>query len=532
MAESIVREISTSEYTFVLSDRIHANSRWLAEEAEEIHPDVDDTDGLDPEGEFEAWKLRELMRLKRDREARYAHVFSLSLPHELALTPFLDVAGSRRFAKRSRLVVLCRKNCGSRRTWSAQTRPGKRRRRDSRCSCRSTTTRVSSTRCVMSVGERLLWKKNSAVGADAESPQIVHRTSTSSRSTTSPPPPSRPSPTSRLSPPSCKSATLARRTRPSTRTWLQRTRVASAEDGESRVDLEAERAEARTADVSSAAGLMCVFLATLSFRPSLMCCICRSSSATARNSTKAPRLLPRLPARIPLPHELEETRAGPLAALHLPQTTVSHRVVVRADEAGLAMGAGKMTGEAARGGGRGVASAETEAGRHLGTATTTGAIRGTRTGMPREETRMTIARQARGGTTATVTGTTGDGVGAAAGALDEADPRTPAGTGMSASGGIGMTSEGAWIIEVALRTSALQPAGLTGLSPRCSHACSFTRADCASWDRGFRRWRATTELTVQIHDIACSRGRDETSLAGSTAATGPARARCLLQAST
>ena len=31
-------------------------------------PDVDDTDGLDPEGEFEAWRLRELARIKRDKE--------------------------------------------------------------------------------------------------------------------------------------------------------------------------------------------------------------------------------------------------------------------------------------------------------------------------------------------------------------------------------------------------------------------------------------------------------------------------------
>ncbi|GAA5867857.1 hypothetical protein JCM3774_005886 [Rhodotorula dairenensis] len=53
VADSIVRELATKE-------------------AQEVHPDVDDTDGLDPEGEFEAWKLRELMRLKRDREARYA----------------------------------------------------------------------------------------------------------------------------------------------------------------------------------------------------------------------------------------------------------------------------------------------------------------------------------------------------------------------------------------------------------------------------------------------------------------------------
>ncbi|GAA5828440.1 hypothetical protein JCM3770_001185, partial [Rhodotorula araucariae] len=53
VADSIIREIAQKE-------------------AQEVHPDVDDTDGLDPEGEFEAWKLRELQRLKRDREERYA----------------------------------------------------------------------------------------------------------------------------------------------------------------------------------------------------------------------------------------------------------------------------------------------------------------------------------------------------------------------------------------------------------------------------------------------------------------------------
>lgn len=30
---------------------------------------MDDTDGLDPEAEFEAWRLRELARIKRDKEA-------------------------------------------------------------------------------------------------------------------------------------------------------------------------------------------------------------------------------------------------------------------------------------------------------------------------------------------------------------------------------------------------------------------------------------------------------------------------------
>ena len=39
------------------------------EEKEEEIPDVDDTDGLDPAAEFEAWRLRELGRIKAEREA-------------------------------------------------------------------------------------------------------------------------------------------------------------------------------------------------------------------------------------------------------------------------------------------------------------------------------------------------------------------------------------------------------------------------------------------------------------------------------
>ncbi|KAJ6627009.1 splicing factor, Prp19-binding domain-containing protein [Mycena sp. CBHHK59/15] len=43
--------------------------RELAEkEKEDIIPDVDDTDGLDPEAEFEAWRLRELGRIKKEKE--------------------------------------------------------------------------------------------------------------------------------------------------------------------------------------------------------------------------------------------------------------------------------------------------------------------------------------------------------------------------------------------------------------------------------------------------------------------------------
>ncbi|KAI0344292.1 hypothetical protein BDW22DRAFT_1392747 [Trametopsis cervina] len=43
--------------------------RELAEKEKEAEvPDVDDTDGLNPEEEFEAWRLRELARIKRDKE--------------------------------------------------------------------------------------------------------------------------------------------------------------------------------------------------------------------------------------------------------------------------------------------------------------------------------------------------------------------------------------------------------------------------------------------------------------------------------
>ncbi|TFY54132.1 hypothetical protein EVG20_g9834, partial [Dentipellis fragilis] len=47
--------------------------RELAEkEKEDEAPEVDDTDGLDPAADFEAWRLRELARIKRDKEAEVA----------------------------------------------------------------------------------------------------------------------------------------------------------------------------------------------------------------------------------------------------------------------------------------------------------------------------------------------------------------------------------------------------------------------------------------------------------------------------
>lgn len=42
--------------------------RELAESAEQTIPDIDDTDGLEPEAEFEAWRLRELARIKNEKE--------------------------------------------------------------------------------------------------------------------------------------------------------------------------------------------------------------------------------------------------------------------------------------------------------------------------------------------------------------------------------------------------------------------------------------------------------------------------------
>ena len=69
VADTIKRELleSASSGTTLIASLTQA-ILFLEEKEAEI-PDVDDIDGLDPEAEFEAWRLRELARIKRDKEA-------------------------------------------------------------------------------------------------------------------------------------------------------------------------------------------------------------------------------------------------------------------------------------------------------------------------------------------------------------------------------------------------------------------------------------------------------------------------------
>ncbi|KAI0638775.1 splicing factor, Prp19-binding domain-containing protein [Trametes polyzona] len=78
----------------------------LEKEKEEQVPDVDDTDGLDPAGEFEAWRLRELARIKRDKEAALARELEReeierrrALPEEQRLKEDLERAEKLRAEK-------------------------------------------------------------------------------------------------------------------------------------------------------------------------------------------------------------------------------------------------------------------------------------------------------------------------------------------------------------------------------------------------------------------------------------------------
>jgi len=66
VAESIRRELLESESLRIISSNFI--SIQITEEKEEEIPDVDDTDGLDPAAEFEAWRLRELARIKKEKE--------------------------------------------------------------------------------------------------------------------------------------------------------------------------------------------------------------------------------------------------------------------------------------------------------------------------------------------------------------------------------------------------------------------------------------------------------------------------------
>ncbi|KAG9010013.1 hypothetical protein FRB90_008039 [Tulasnella sp. 427] len=73
--EAIAKREQAAEQKTKDSHNLVAESirRELAEkEAEDLIPDVDDTDGLEAEAEFEAWRLRELGRIKRDKEAQRA----------------------------------------------------------------------------------------------------------------------------------------------------------------------------------------------------------------------------------------------------------------------------------------------------------------------------------------------------------------------------------------------------------------------------------------------------------------------------
>jgi hypothetical protein len=70
VADSIRRELAESAFT--TSSQISHMNLISSEEKEEEVIDVDDTDGLDPEAEFDAWRLRELARIKRDKEAEIA----------------------------------------------------------------------------------------------------------------------------------------------------------------------------------------------------------------------------------------------------------------------------------------------------------------------------------------------------------------------------------------------------------------------------------------------------------------------------
>lgn len=75
-------------------------------EKEKETPDIDDTDGLDADAEFEAWRLRELGRIKRDKEEQLARELEReeierrrALPEEQRLKEDLEHAKKTRESK-------------------------------------------------------------------------------------------------------------------------------------------------------------------------------------------------------------------------------------------------------------------------------------------------------------------------------------------------------------------------------------------------------------------------------------------------
>ncbi|EIM19878.1 hypothetical protein E3Q22_02459 [Wallemia mellicola] len=78
--------------------------RELAEkDATDLIPDVDDTDGLEPDAEFDAWRLRELKRIQRHKEAQIKRDEEIAeierrraMPEELRLKEDMELAKQKR----------------------------------------------------------------------------------------------------------------------------------------------------------------------------------------------------------------------------------------------------------------------------------------------------------------------------------------------------------------------------------------------------------------------------------------------------
>ena len=72
VAQTIRRELAESKFRKEILRFMRLIMATVAEEKQEDVNEVDDTDGLDPAAEFEAWRLRELARIKKEKEAELA----------------------------------------------------------------------------------------------------------------------------------------------------------------------------------------------------------------------------------------------------------------------------------------------------------------------------------------------------------------------------------------------------------------------------------------------------------------------------